>query len=181
MSPKLNAVENVPPASSRSMMGTSNTATSTLSRSEHEDLCHAFALFDTEKKGEINIGELKSVLQELNGESSVSSTSSLNNLQRLLSSLDHMPSSKRLSLDDFVRLLTTPNQADTRDEWEKVFDLFDESQKGYISVDDLKQVAKDLGETMEEDELRAMVYRVAPSGKVTLEQFKDIMNKKLFS
>lgn len=173
-------VDNVPQPSSTVVGTTESNTTGTLSRSEHEDLCHAFALFDTEKKGEINIGELRSVLQELNGESSSSSTTSLN-LRRLLSSLEHMPSSKRLSLDDFVRLLTTPNEADTRDEWEKVFDLFDESRKGYISVDDLKQVARDLGETMDDGELQAMVYRVAPSGKVTLKQFKDIMNKKLFS
>ena len=150
----------------------------TLNRSEHEDLCHAFALFDTEQKGEINIGELRSILQELHGNNESSSSSLA--LRNLLSSLERMPSSQRLTLEDFIRLLTTPNQADTRDEWEKVFDLFDESGKGYINVDDLKNVAKGLGEMMEEDELRAMVFLVEKSGRVTLEKFKDIMNKKLF-
>lgn len=155
-----------------------------LSRSEHEDLRHAFALFDTEKKGEIAIGELRSVLNELQqdgGNGGESSAGSSLNLQRLVSSLESLPSERRLSLDDFVRLMTSPNPSDERDEWTKVFDLFDESGKGYIGVDDLQTVAKDLGETMEEEELRAMIYRVAPSGRVTLEQFKDIMNKKLFS
>ena len=47
-------------------------------------------------------------------------------------------------------------------------------------MDDLKNTAKCLGEMMEDDELRAMVYLVEKSGRVTLEKFKDIMNKKLF-
>ena len=158
--------------------GRSTTSSNTtLSPSEHEDLRHAFALFDIEQKGEIYIGELRSILQELHDDNSSTSSPVL---QNLLSSLDRMPSSQRLSLDDFIRLLTTPNQADTRDEWEKVFDLFDESGKGYINVDDLKNTAKCLGEMMEDDELRAMVYLVEKSGRVTLEKFKDIMNKKLF-
>jgi len=78
--------------------------------------------------------------------------------------------------------MTTPHPADARDEWEKVFDLFS-CGKGYIELEDLQNVAHDLGESsMEEEELRAMIDRVAPTtGRVTLEQFKDIMNKKLFS
>ena len=172
--------ENIPPVS-QNLLHDDDTAeraaTSTLSRREHEDLCHVFALFDTDQTGCIDIGELRSVLQELNGELSSAS----HNLQRLLVSLESLPLSMLLSLDDFIRLLTTPNQADTRDEWEKIFDLFDESGKGYITVDDLAHVAKDLGETMGEDELRAMIYRAEKSGRVTLEKFNDIMNKKLFS
>ena len=178
-------------------------SSSMLSRSEHDDLRTAFGLFDTENTGKIAVGELTVVLQELLADDAAtggsaeeesadgnidaaaapSSSSSLN-LQRLLASLEHMPPARCLSLEEFVSLMTTPNPLDARDEWEKVFDLFaGGSGKGYIELEDLQHVAHDLGESsMEEEELRAMIDRVAPTtGRVTLEQFKDIMNKKLFS
>jgi len=181
-----------------------SSSSSMLSRSEHDDLRTAFRLFDTENQGSIAVGELTVVLQELLADdatgssekeesadadgntatsSSYSPTSSSSlNLQCLLASLEHMPAERRLSLEEFISLMTTPHPSDARDEWEKVFDLFS-CGKGYIELEDLQKVAHDLGESsMEEEELRAMIDRVAPTtGRVTLEQFKDIMNKKLFS
>lgn len=47
---------------------------------------------------------------------------------------------------------------DPREEIERAFELFDSEQKGYIDFEDLKRVARELGETgLEEDELRAMI------------------------
>ena len=151
---------------------------SVLSRSELQDLRDAFALFDTEKKGVLAVRELKSVLQELNTEENASS-STLQRLHALLSSLPEGEDSF-LSLDDFIQLMTTPNPSDSRDEMQKVFELFDEDKKGYIDAQDLRKVAQDLGETLNNDELGEMVHRVSQDGKVTIEQFRDIMNKKLF-
>ena len=150
-----------------------------LSRTEHEDLCTAFRLFDTDNKGTISIGELVTVLKELDGEQESGSASSLN-MRRLLSSLQDMPPDRRLSLDAFVRLMTTPNPTDARDEWEKVFDLFSRG-KDHINSEDLRNVASDLGESLEDEDVQAMIYRVAPTGQVKLEQFREIMNRKLFS
>lgn len=145
---------------------------------EMEDLRHTFHLFDVEKKGKISVSELQSVLKELEqaDEGSVSS-----NLQQLVSELDSLPSASHLTMDEFIRLMTSPNPSDARDEWTKVFDLFDQTRKGFIEIQDLCDLATELGETMEESELRAMIFRVSPSGRVSLDQFKDLMNKKLFS
>lgn len=166
--------------------------TTTLSRSELKDLRDAFALFDTEKRGEISLRELRSTLHELEQDETVTSSSSIHNLLRLASSLDDALAKNEdllLSLEDFIQLLTTPNPADARDEIEKVFDLFDVSGKGYIDVGDLRQVAKDLGEhSLSDAELQEMIHRASSSSSsspaeknLTIDQFRDIMNKKHFS
>jgi centrin-1 len=149
----------------------------TLSRMEQEDLREAFSLFDTEQKGRISVGELRSVLKEL-GQESMSMSSSL---KRVLKTVRSLSPDQELSLDDFSRMLTAPDPSDDRDELQKVFDLFDGEQKGYITVDDLHKVAADLGESMSDEELKEMVHRASDSNKVTYEQFTEVMNKKLFS
>lgn len=49
-------------------------------------------------------------------------------------------------------------ERDPREEIERAFDLFDNNGKGYIDLEDLRRVARELGETgLEEEELRAMI------------------------
>lgn len=64
-----------------------------------------------------------------------------------------------------------------------VFELFDVDGKGYITVDDLARLAHELGEhDMTHDELEEMMERAAhcqEKGKVTLEEFIQIMSMKL--
>ena len=55
---------------------------------------------------------------------------------------------------------------DPREEIDRAFDLFDSEQKGVIDLEDLRRVARELGETgLEEDELRAMIDEFDPEGK----------------
>ena len=42
---------------------------------------------------------------------------------------------------------------DSKDDIEKVFKLFDDEKTGYISIKNLRRVAKELGETMDDNEL----------------------------
>lgn len=66
---------------------------------------------------------------------------------------------------------------DPREEIERAFDLFDFQNKGYIDLDDLKRVAKELGETgLEEEELRAMIdeFDLEGRGGVSREEFVSI-------
>ncbi len=46
---------------------------------------------------------------------------------------------------------------DPREEILRAFSLFDEGNKGTIRLDDLRRVARELGEGLEEDELVAMI------------------------
>ena len=48
-------------------------------------------------------------------------------------------------------------ERDPIEETLKAFKLFDETGKGKIGLNDLKRVAKELGETLKEEELIAMI------------------------
>lgn len=47
----------------------------------------------------------------------------------------------------------------------RAFELFDSEGKGVITVEDLRRVARELGEGLEEDEMRAMIEEFDMDGK----------------
>ncbi|KAJ5156622.1 hypothetical protein N7492_009425 [Penicillium capsulatum] len=68
-------------------------------------------------------------------------------------------------------------ERDPRDEILRAFELFDEGGKGFIDLEDLRRVARELGETgLEEEELRAMIeeFDLEGAGGVTREAFVGI-------
>lgn len=71
----------------------------------------------------------------------------------------------------------------TRDDIERVFKLFDSNRNGYISLDDMKRVAKELGEDISEKELSEIISRADLDGdsKLTMEDFYQVMTKKTFA
>lgn len=65
---------------------------------------------------------------------------------------------------------------DPRDEVMRAFMLFDQESKGLITLEDLRRVAHELGEGLEEDELAAMIEEFDLEGKggVSREEFIGI-------
>lgn len=120
-------------------------------------------------------------------------------LTRLIETLSTRQDDDVLNFDSFVSLFmdTKKNNAaagkqqqegdDDNNDMQRVFNLFDTDGKGYIDIDDLREVAAELGETsMAEEELQEMIQRSSSSpgfdiNKVTYEDFCSIMTKKLFS
>ena len=47
----------------------------------------------------------------------------------------------------------------------KIFELFDDDKSGNINVNNIKRVAKELGETMSVQELEEMLTRAASNGR----------------
>jgi centrin-3 len=82
-----------------------------------------------------------------------------------------------LSLPSFQTVAASLiSQRDPRDEILRAFALFDTEGKGMISLEDLRRVARELGEGLEEDELVAMIEEFDLEGKggVGREEFVQI-------
>ena len=66
---------------------------------------------------------------------------------------------------------------DPREEMAKAFALFDEEQRGKINIQTLKRIAKELGESMTDQELEEMIIEADQDndGEVNLEDFIKMM------
>ena len=88
-----------------------------------------------------------------------------------------------IDFEEFLDMMTARmSDKDTREDIDKVFRLFDDDKSGYISLKNLRRVAKELGETMTEEELMEMIERADSdgNGNVTPEDFYNIITKKAF-
>lgn len=156
-----------------------NNNMSRLSKAEVEDLRFSFRLLDVSKSDKVSRVHLVSLLQELSAAAEQQPPQS--HILRLLNAAKSL-TVDYLTEEDFIDLILSSSSDDKRSEVQKVFDMFSEG-KEYITLDDLSRVADDLGEDMSEEELREMVTRAAPennNGKVTMEEFAQVMNRKLF-
>ena len=146
-----------------------------LSEDEIMEIKEAFDMFDTEERGYINPKELKEAMQSLG----------LDERNRviyeMISNIDEEV--ERLDFKEFLELMTARlSEKDSREDIKKVFKLFDEDSKGYITIANLKRVTKDLGEATDDIELQEMIERADADGdgRVTFEDFYNIMTKKTF-
>lgn len=65
---------------------------------------------------------------------------------------------------------------------ERVFKLFDDDRTQEITVENLKRVAKELGEDISDEELKEIVQRadLDGDGKLTFDDFYQVICKKTF-
>lgn len=71
------------------------------------------------------------------------------------------------------------SEKDNAEELEKAFILFSQN-KNTIEFEDLKRIAKELGENMSDDELREMIFEANKTdrdGTVDKKDFLSILNK----
>jgi Ca2+-binding EF-hand superfamily protein len=177
---------------------TTTTTTTILSAGELEEIRSAFGLFDVQNTGRLAVADLQKILrgmiivdesplqqqqqqQQHQKAATSSAAATAAAAQQLLDRLERLsPSSKSsseqwfLSLDEFTTLLTTPHPNDPRDALAQVFDLFDTERKGYISLDNLRSVAVELGEAdhCSESFLRQMM---GEKDQVSLEDVRSIL------
>jgi centrin-1 len=89
-----------------------------------------------------------------------------------------------ISFEEFLDMMTARiSDKNTRDDIERVFKLFDSNRNGFISLEDMKRVAKELGEDISEKELQEIIQRadLDNDSKLTIEDFYQVMTKKTFA
>lgn len=145
-----------------------------LTEDEIEEIREAFTLFDTDGSGKIDPKELKAAMTSLGFENKNPT------IYHMIADLED--AGREIDFDEFLDAITSKlGDRETREGIYKIFDLFDEDGSGTISLQDLRRVAKELGETMNLDELKEMLQRAAGNGdEITKEDFYNIMTKKTF-
>ncbi|KIS70992.1 putative spindle pole body component, centrin [Mycosarcoma maydis] len=157
-------------ASSR-MVNSHHHIENALTDEQRQEIKEAFELFDTDKDGAIDYHELKVAMRALGFD--------LKKAEVLKLLRDHdKTNSGLLEWDDFNRIMSERIAArDPMDEIRKAFALFDDDATGKISLRNLKRVAKELGETLDDDELQAMIdeFDLDQDGEINENEFIQIM------
>ena len=103
-------------------------------------------------------------------------------IYNMIQDLDTEVNAGGIDFDHFLDAITAKlGDKETRDGIYKIFKLFDDDSSDTINLNNLRRVAKELGETMSNEELREMLERAASNGEdITFEDFYTIMTKKAF-
>mmetsp|Transcript_30153 Transcript_30153/g.72869 ORF Transcript_30153/g.72869 Transcript_30153/m.72869 type:complete len:160 (+) Transcript_30153:245-724(+) len=148
-----------------------------LTEDEIEELRQAFDLFDTDGSGTIDPKELRAAMQSL-GFDAKNQT-----IYQMIKDIDK-DGTGEIDFDEFLDLMTSRLAgSDTKEDVQKIFELFDDDQTGYISLQNLKRVAHELGENMDDAELLEMIERADADhdGQISPEEFFTIMTQKTFA
>jgi Ca2+-binding EF-hand superfamily protein len=85
-----------------------------------------------------------------------------------------------IDFQEFLGMMTSKmSERDSREEILKAFRLFDDDNTGKITLNNLRRVAKEIGENMTDEELREMIDEADRDGdgEIDQEEFLRIMKK----
>ncbi|TKY85203.1 hypothetical protein EX895_006283 [Sporisorium graminicola] len=158
-------------SSSSRMVNAHHHIDAALTDEQRQEIKEAFELFDTDKDGAIDYHELKVAMRALGFD--------LKKAEVLKLLRDHdKTNSGLLEWDDFNKIMSEKIASrDPMEEIRKAFALFDDDGTGKISLRNLKRVAKELGETLDDDELQAMIdeFDLDQDGEISQNEFISIM------
>lgn len=145
-----------------------------LTDEEIEEIKEAFSLFDTDGSGTIDPKELKAAMHSLGFEKKSPT------VYEMISELEERK--QEITFDDFLDAISNKlGNRETRDGINRIFDLFDDDHSDTVNLNNIRRVAKELGETMSAEELKEMLQRASSNGEeITREDFYNIMTKKAF-
>ena len=158
-----------------------------MTEAQKAEIKEAFDLFDTNGHGVIDMKDLKVALRALGFEPAKEEIktliSDLNNNSAGAGNREREKDKEgqvTIDFNDFLEIMTTKmSERDSAEELEKAFILFS-INKQFIEFTDLKRIARELGETMSDDELKEMVFEANKTdreGSVDKKDFLSILNK----
>ena len=147
-----------------------------LSSDEIEEIKEAFDIFDVDKSGAISVAELLKAMHTLGFDAKNPA------IYNMIADMDE-DGSGEIEFDEFLDMMTARiSDKNTKEDLERVFKLFDDDRTNEISVENLKRVARELGEDISDEELKEIVQRadLDGDGKLTFEDFYQVIVKKTF-
>ncbi|CAG0917876.1 unnamed protein product [Notodromas monacha] len=132
-----------------------------------------FAMFEIERKGFMDVAQLKVAMRSLGFEPRKEE------VKKLLKEVDPKSTGK-VEENDFVRVMGQKLvEKGATEEIMKAFRLFDDDTTGKISFANLKRVAQELGEVISDTELKEMIEEADKDGdgEVSESEFRTIMRK----
>lgn len=97
--------------------------------------------------------------------------------------MDHLlKSTDQVDFDTFLEaVITVLGDKDKQSGVNKIFDFYDPAHTGYISFDNLKRVAQELGEEISDADLSDMIMKASSNGsEISREDFYLIFTKRVF-
>nr|KAF6479452.1 hypothetical protein HJG59_002732 [Molossus molossus] len=144
-----------------------------LNETQKQEIKEAFDLFDIDGSGTIGVKELKIAMQALGFEPKKEE------VKQLIAEVDK-EGTGTISFEDFFAIMSIKmNEKDEKEELLKAFKLFDDDDTGSITLNNIKRVAKELGENLTDDELKEMLDEADHDGdgEINEEEFLRMMQK----
>ncbi|KAG9411436.1 Centrin-3 [Aphanomyces cochlioides] len=144
-----------------------------LTEEQRKELVEAFDLFDTNKSGSVDYYELKVMMRALGFDVKKQE------VVKLVEEVD-IHRTGRVHLDDFLEIMRRKiTSRDPDEEILKAFSLFDEDKTGEITLKNMRRIAKEMGESLTDDELQAMIdeFDSNQDGVISQDEFLAIMKQ----
>lgn len=144
-----------------------------LNEDQKNDIREAFDLFDNDNSGKIDSKDLKVAMRALGFEPKKEE------IKKMISEVDKDCTGK-IVFEDFLELMSVKmSEKDSKEEILKAFRLFDDDDTGKITFKNLKRVAKELGETLTDEELQEMIDEadLNGDGEISQDEFLRVMKK----
>ena len=144
---------------------------------EIEEIKEAFDIFDQDGSGEIQVATILEAMKSLGFDTKSPA------IYQMIADFDENGNGV-IEFEEFLDMMTARiSDKNTKEDLKRVFNLFDTNREGQITVDDLRRVARELGEEISEEELKEIVARgdLDGNGKLEFEDFFNVMTRKTFA
>jgi len=141
---------------------------------QKQEIKEAFDLFDTDGSGNIDLKELTIAMKALGCEPKPGE------IEKMIADVDD-DGGGEIGFDEFLKMMTHKIlNKDPKEDMLKAFRLFDDDSTGFVTFKNLKRVAKETNQTLDDTELEEMLTDADKDGDGQLnEEEWLIMMKKL--